>query len=158
MTEADLEYLIRTLSEARSRATEIAVSVRARVGVEHRLAELGNSAVSKIETLLQDVRRFAAGGPATATPHDIPAARVVVKPPAFVAALESQNWVHAFVEELMSQSRSPGGVTFETAERLVQQHKQAFLQDLETARRMYRTYPHLFQVEIPARMGAATGV
>ena len=59
MTETEYEYLLNTLSDAQSRATEIVVAVRARVGVDHRLSELGNSAVSQIETVLRDVRKFA---------------------------------------------------------------------------------------------------
>ena len=59
MTESDLEYLIRTLSEARSRATELTVAVRARAGADHRLSNLGNSAVSNIEKLLREVRVLA---------------------------------------------------------------------------------------------------
>jgi len=59
MTDVDYEYLVRALSDARSRAAEITVSVRARVGVEHPLGELGNSAVSKIELLLKEIRKFA---------------------------------------------------------------------------------------------------
>src|SRR5260370_16318777 len=59
MTEEDYEYLLRTLSEARSRANEIALAVRERVGVDHRLSELGNSAVAQIESVLRDMRRVA---------------------------------------------------------------------------------------------------
>jgi hypothetical protein len=36
---------------------------------------------------------------------------------------------------------------FEVVERLLQQHKDVFRRDLETARRMYRIYPHLFRAD-----------
>jgi hypothetical protein len=49
-----------------------------------------------------------------------------------------------FVNDLTSQTRNSGGVTFEVAERLLQQRKDDFLRDFLIARRMYRTYPHLF--------------
>ena len=49
-----------------------------------------------------------------------------------------------FVEDLISQLRTSGGITFEVAERLLQQRKDDFLRDFLIARRMYRTYPRLF--------------
>jgi hypothetical protein len=57
--EADFERLIRVLSEARARATELATSISARLGTEHHLAELANAASSKIETMLLEVRSSA---------------------------------------------------------------------------------------------------
>ena len=55
------------------------------------------------------------------------------------------HWRIAFVEALLAQFRSSGDITFEVMQRLLTQHEQVFLADLETARRMYRTYPHLFR-------------
>jgi hypothetical protein len=60
------------------------------------------------------------------------------------AGLEPEHWLPIFVKDLISQLKTPGGVTFEVAERLLQQRKDAFLRDFLIARRMYRTYPQLF--------------
>ena len=147
MTESDFEYLLRTLSEARSRATELAVAVRARAGAEHRLADLGHSAVSNIEKLLSEVRVLALDQSRSTHPA----------PPPLKAARSgdaSEHWLQSFIDELVAHSRPPIEVTFETIERLLQQHKRAFLQDLETARRMYRVYPHLFPAENSRKAGA----
>jgi hypothetical protein len=141
MTESDLEYLIRTLSEARSRATELTVAVRARAGGDHRLADLGHSAVSNIEKLLREVRVLALDR----IKYDMPAPAAVVTPHA--GTPQSEHWLHSFIGELIGQSRAPDEVSFENIERLLQQYKQTFLKDLETARRMYRVYPHLFPAE-----------
>ncbi len=59
-----------------------------------------------------------------------------------------------FVEDLTSQLRTSGGITFEVAERLLQQRKDDFLRDFLIARRMYRAYPRLFP-EIQDEMGLA---
>ena len=48
------------------------------------------------------------------------------------------------MEDLLAEFRASGEISFETVQRLLHQHEQAFLKDLETARRMYHTYPHLF--------------
>jgi len=141
MTESDFEYLIRTLSEARSRATELTVAVRARTGVDHRLADLGHSAVSNIEKLLREVRVLALDQIEYTTPA--PAAA----PTPTIAAPRSEHWLQSFIGDLVGRSRAPEEVSFETVEGLLQQYKQTFLKDLETARRMYRVYPHLFQAE-----------
>jgi hypothetical protein len=147
MTESDFEYLFRTLSEARSRATELTVAVGARAGVDHRLAELGHSAVSNIEKLLREVRILALDQSESSTPVR-PAAPI---PP---AAVRSEHWLQSLIDELVAYSSRPIDVSFETVERLVQQRKQAFLKDLETARRMYRVYPHLFPAENSRQAGA----
>ncbi len=60
------------------------------------------------------------------------------------AGLDAEHWLHAFVDELLAQARTPGGITFESAERLLQHRKDEFLRDFLTARRMYRAYPRLF--------------
>ena len=60
------------------------------------------------------------------------------------AELEPEHWLSMFVEDLSLQVRSAGGITFEVAERLLQQRKDDFLRDFLVARRMYRTYPRLF--------------
>ncbi len=70
------------------------------------------------------------------------------------AGLESEHWLSMFVEDLTSQVRASDGITFEVAERLLQQRKDAFLRDFLVARRMYRTYPNLFP-EIEGGMGPA---
>lgn len=151
--EADVEYLIRTLSEARSRATELAASMGARLGTEHRLAELANSASSKIETLLRAVRVFAAHAQdGHVAQNGFAKQDVFPKRDEFVqqdecstrVELEREHWLPMFVEDLNSQLRASGGITFEVAERLLQQRKDDFLRDFLVARRMYRTYPHLF--------------
>lgn len=58
--------------------------------------------------------------------------------------VEPEHWLPMFVEDLTTQLRTSGGISFELAERLLQQRKDDFLRDFLVARRMYRTYPHLF--------------
>jgi hypothetical protein len=65
--------------------------------------------------------------------------------PISTAGLDSDHWLLAFMEELLAQFRGSGEINFEAVQQLLQQHEQAFLKDLETARRMYRTYPRLFK-------------
>jgi protein-disulfide isomerase-like protein with CxxC motif len=147
--------LIRTLSEARSRATELAVSIGSRLGTEHRLTELANAAASNIENTLRDVRNAAAEKPDSAPGlADLqtalragtqPLAQTpVVTALAAPAGLDAEHWLHAFVDELLAQARTSGGITFESTERLLQHRKDEFLRDFLTARRMYRAYPRLF--------------
>lgn len=173
MTDADIEYLVRALSEARSRATEITVSVRARVGVEHKLGELGNSAVSRIEMLLEEIRKFAVNdsedgaGPVKAVSMAIPAeeGNTQIEPVAPSAAplspewlpLERDqggHWLHSFISEITERYCASGGITFETVEESLRRHQQTVAKDIETARRMYRTYPRLFP---EASRAAASG-
>lgn len=173
--EADFERLIRVLSEARARATELATSISARLGTEHHLAELANAASSKIETMLAEVRSSAAEAPHTAaglaelrgaleigmqpiTPepgrpeqapmqHGSPARELQASagvPIAVPAGLDAEHWLSMFVNDLVSQLRISGGITFEVAERLLQHRKDDFLRNFLIARRMYRTYPQLF--------------
>jgi hypothetical protein len=158
--EADFEYLIRTLSEARSRATELAVAIGSRLGSEHRLTELANTAASNIENTLREVRNAAEqkqvstagladlhGALQTGTPPPGPQIHASAPVPTSFAAgagLDAEHWLHAFVHELLAQARTSSGITFEAAERLLQHRKDEFLRDFLTARRMYRTYPHLF--------------
>jgi len=165
ITEVDYEYLLHTLSEARSRATEIAVSISARVGTEHPLAKLANAAALKVESVLRDVQKNATDQP-TASPKvfdlagDAPAASPApaaaeanVKAPLpwasfhVEAGVGPEHWVSQFVDELMREVRTSGAIRFETAERLLERHKQTFEHDLAIARRMYRNYPHLFHEE-----------
>jgi hypothetical protein len=148
MTESDFEYLIRTLSEARSRATELTVAVRARAGADHRLASLGRSAVSNIEKLLREVRVLALDD--TQSKLSLAAAEPI--PPA--ATVPSEHWLPSFIGELVALSSAPDDISFEAVERLLQLHKLAFLKDLETARRMCRVYPHLFLGESFRKAGA----
>jgi hypothetical protein len=160
--EADIEYLIRTLSEARSRATELAVSIGSRLGTEHRLTQLANAAASNIENTLREVRNAAAekqdstaelaglhGALQAGTQPVAPTPEVhVPSPPVTTLAagtgLDPEHWLSAFVDELQAQARTSSGITFESAERLLQQRKDEFLRDFLTARRMYRAYPRLF--------------
>jgi hypothetical protein len=165
--EADFELLIRTLSEARSRATELAASIGVRLGTDHRLAELANAASSRIENLLREVRSSAVENPDTAgglaglrdalhtethptspapvdPPESMPTGVQAMAPFAVRAELEPEHWLSMFVEDLSLQVRSAGGITFEVAERLLQQRKDDFLRDFLVACRMYRTYPRLF--------------
>jgi len=60
------------------------------------------------------------------------------------AGLDPEHWLSMFVNDLVSQLRASGGITFEVAERLLQQRKDDFLRNFLIARRMYRTYPQLF--------------
>jgi len=61
--------------------------------------------------------------------------------------LNSEHWLLAFLEDLLGQFRTSGDINFEAVQRLLQHHEQLFLKDLETARKMYHTYPDLFQQE-----------
>ena len=67
------------------------------------------------------------------------------------AGLCSDHWLLPFLQELLAQFRSSGEIDFGTVQLLLQQHEQVYLKDLETARRMYRTYPHLFNDEANPR-------
>ncbi len=164
MTESDFEFLIRTLSEARSRATELTVAVRARAGADHRLAALGHSAVSNIEKLLQEVRVLAVDQSQPARPRVVEKAEEKAEPArpseeAFAGAhqsrVPSEHWVRSFIDDLNSRCEGPGEISFESVERLLELHKRTFLEDLETARRMYRVYPHLFKAANSLRAGAS---
>jgi hypothetical protein len=147
--EADFEYLIRTLSEARSRATELAVSIGSRLGGEHQLTQLANAAAFNIENTLREVRNAASdkqqSAPGLADLQGALQSEFQPVPPATPPiGLDPEHWLHAFVDELLARARASGGVTFESAERLLQQRKDEYLRDFLIARRMYRTYPQLF--------------
>lgn len=167
ISEADFEHLIRILSEARSRSTELAASIGARLGTDHRLAELANDASTRIESMLREVRTSAteslepAGGlaelqdalqsevqpvtPPPVSPSDqTPAQPELVAAIATQSGLEPEHWLLMFVRDLVAQLGTSGGISFEVAERLLQQRKDDFLRDFLIARRMYRTYPRLF--------------
>lgn len=171
--------MIRTLSEARSRATELAASIGSRLGTDHRLAELANAASTRIENMLREVRTSATEGQDTASGlADLQGALQTETRPvtpgrenpsesnlarmqnlgsfAAQAGLEPEHWLPMFVDDLTSQLRASGGITFEMAERLLQQRKDDFLRDFLVARRMYRTYPHLFP-EIRGEAGPQRG-
>ena len=173
--EADFERLIRVLSEARSRATELAASIRTGLGTAHHLTELANAAAANIDNVLREVRTSATEDPHTGSglEHLQGALHAETQPvtPAsknpsehlhtglqtmasFTAqtGLEPEHWLPMFVDDLISQLRNSGGITFEVAERLLQQRKDEFLRDFLIARRMYRTYPRLFR-EIQGEMG-----
>jgi hypothetical protein len=151
--EADFEYLIRTLSEARSRATELAVSIGSRLGGEHQLTQLANAAASNIENTLREVRNAAAGdtyekqesAPGLADLQGALQSGFQPMPQTSASiGLDPEHWLHAFVDELLARARASGGITFENAERLLQQRKDEYLRDFLIARRMYRAYPQLF--------------
>jgi hypothetical protein len=147
--EADFEYLIRTLSEARSRATELAVSIGSRLGSEHHLTQLANAAASNIENTLREVRAAAAekqeSAPGLADLQGALQSEFEPMPQTSASiGLDPEHWLHAFVDELLARARASGGITFENAERLLQQRKDEYLRDFLTARRMYRAYPQLF--------------
>jgi hypothetical protein len=160
--EADFEYLIRTLSDARSRATELVVTIGSRLGTEHRLTELANAAASNIENTLREIRNAAAekpdsGSELTDLQHALQMGTQPIAPVleanapapaitsfAVAAGLDAEHWLSAFLDGLLAQARTSGGITFETTERLLQQRKDEFLRDFLTARRMYRAYPRLF--------------
>jgi len=72
------------------------------------------------------------------------------------AGLDSEHWLVAFMEDLLAQFRGSGEINFEDVQRLLQQREQTFLKDLETAQRMYRTYPRLFQEESSDQSGKST--
>jgi hypothetical protein len=74
------------------------------------------------------------------------------------AGVDPEHWLLGFLEDLLAQFRASDEISFEATQELLQQHEQAFRKDLETARRMFRTYPHLFPEEIsqqPASSKAA---
>jgi len=168
ITEADYEYLLHTLSDARSRATEIAASIGARVGREHPLAQLANSAALNVERVLLGVKRNAAdpleaapkvfeissGAPAVAATPAVSASNAMEELPWASFTRESgvgpEHWVSRFVDDLMLEVRGSGAITFDTAGRLLDQHRQSFERDLAIARRMVRNYPHLFSEELEA--------
>ena len=154
MTESDFEFLIRTLSEARSRATELTVAVRARAGADHRLAALGHSAVSNIEKLLQEVRVLAVDKAQPSRPIQTRSAQKAASA-AREDPIAPEHWLRSFISELSARCEAPGDISFENVERLLEQYKQTFLEDLETARRMYRVYPHLFKAGNSLRAGAS---
>ncbi len=56
-----------------------------------------------------------------------------------------EHWFYGLVNELTEQFRTTGEMTFETLERAVEQQKEDYRRDLETACRMVRTYPQLFE-------------
>jgi hypothetical protein len=175
--EADVEYLIRILSEARSRATELTASIGARLGADHRLAESAAAAAAKIESTLRQVRISATENSAsgaglaqlegavrtgmqsvTPTPknpsENMPTGVQAMSSFAAQAGLEPEHWFPIFVNDLVSQTRTSGGISFEMAERVLQQRKDDFLRDFLIARRMYRTYPQLFP-ELQGEAGSA---
>jgi hypothetical protein len=73
------------------------------------------------------------------------------------AGLDSEHWLLGFLKELLAQFRGSGELSFEAVQRLLQQHEQVFLKDLETARRMYRTYPRLFASDNSQQSGRSKG-
>jgi len=151
MNEAEFEYLLNTLSDARSRAAELAVAVRTRVGEDHRLSELGNAALSQIETVLRDARNIALEE-RDSVKGKRPESGAQPSPPSNMAARNldaaddtSRHWFPDFVNELLQRYRTSGGITFEIVEQVLKKHKEAFAKELDITRKMYRAYPHLFQ-------------
>jgi hypothetical protein len=63
---------------------------------------------------------------------------------AIPADLDPEHWLHGLLDDVTVQFWALGGrITFETVSNLLQKRKEAFLKDLDTARRMYRTVSHL---------------
>jgi alpha-amylase/alpha-mannosidase (GH57 family) len=71
---------------------------------------------------------------------------------------DAKHWLHVLMNDLTEQFLTSGEMTFETMERVLQQQKEAYRSDLETARRMYRTYPHLFEESRETLRTRAAGV
>lgn len=113
---------------------EIRASATEQVSSGGGLAELRGA----LQTEIQPVTPTPAI-PSEQTPTGVNMASVAVQ-----AGLEPEHWLPMFINDLIAQLRSPGGITFEVAERLLQQRKDDFLRDFLIARRMYRTYPRLF--------------
>ena len=171
MTEADFEYLIHTLSEARSRAAEIALAVRGRAGADHRLAQLADAAVSKIEGVLTSVRQLALERSASSfraareTERKAPAKPFEVVPAATGAALTftlpsgigPEHWLYEFLRDVFRELGARGGVTIEYTDRMWKQRKDVYAQDRDTARRMVRTYPGFFPELTKQASGHASG-
>ena len=65
----------------------------------------------------------------------------------FSGGFDSEHWLLPFMDDLLAQFRGSGEITFEAVQQLLHEHELAFRKDLETARRMYRTYPDLFPEE-----------
>ena len=166
ITEADYEYLLHTLSDARSRATEIVASVSARVGREHPLAKLATSVASNVEGVLRGVQRNAAdpveaapkvfeissGAPAASSVTSASAPNPIEERPwapfTHETGLGPEHWVSQFVDDLMREVRASGAITFDIAGRILEHHQQTFEHDLAVARRMVRNYPHFFIEEL----------
>jgi alpha-amylase/alpha-mannosidase (GH57 family) len=70
----------------------------------------------------------------------------------------AEHWLPVLVNDLTEQFRTSGEMTFETIERVLQQRREAYRRDLETARRMYRTYPELFEESRETLKARAAGV
>ena len=149
-----MKHLIRTLAEARSRASELATSIGARLGAGHPLSDLSNDARLKVEDLLRELQ-IAAVEPQSATgfANEAPPAAARTSSAAHTATLvsfasstglEPDHWLSMFVEDLTAHLKTGAAITFEDAERLLQQRKNTFLKDFLVARRMLRTYPELF--------------
>ena len=97
--------------------------------------------------------------PVIPSPVDLPAhspteVQAMAAFAAQAALVDPDHWLPMFVEDLTWQLRRSGGISFEVAERLLQQRKDDFLKDFLIARRMYRTYPHLFP-ELKGQMSHA---
>jgi len=71
------------------------------------------------------------------------------------AGREPEHWLNTLVSDWMDQFQATGSMTFETIERVLRLHKEAYRRDLETARRMYRTYPQFFEDLEPPKTRAA---
>jgi len=158
MTEADYEYLIHTLSETRSRATEIAVGVRARAGADHKLAKLADDTIAKIESLFNAVRLINAEKPGTGPrlarePERKAPLRTLEKvasvPPsadgfALPPGIGPEHWLYEFLRDVFRELGARGAVSVENVDRMWKYRRDCFVRDRETARRMVRTYPELF--------------
>ena len=77
--------------------------------------------------------------------------------PLSAAGLDSDHWLLACLDALLERFRSTNEITFDAVRQLLDQHEQLFLNDLAIARRMYRTYPHLFQPKTSQPEGQPEG-
>ena len=69
-----------------------------------------------------------------------------------------EHWLYVLVNDLTEQFRTSGEMTFEAMEGVLRQQKEAYRRDLATARRMYRTYPHLFEESRETLKKRAAGI
>jgi hypothetical protein len=74
----------------------------------------------------------------------------------FQALKESQHWLAAYIEDLLTAHHLSGGIDFSAAEQLLSAERDQFEKDLAIAQRMLRLYGK----EIPGEniaLGAAVG-
>jgi len=125
-----------------------------RVSVTENLANVGG--LAELQEILQTETKSVTPTPINPPEHITKEVHAMAAFAPQLGLVEPEHWLPMFVEDLTAQLRTAGGITFEVAERLLQQRKDDFLRDFLVARRMYRTYPHLFP-EIQREMGRSEG-